>query len=318
VSITFGAFISVFTSAFGAAFSFLCLLDASLTCACQCDRYLQQLVQAQSKKNHDLEIQLAQYRGGALDQSMPSQGSAEEFSSSPGPSDPSGSGGGNMMFLPSNDGSSGVDAFGNPTDFGSFDFARFTQPNGGEMNHLVSVKEEDPSGMMDMNILPDEHQLPPPPQHHHQFMHNGYAQPQFDLAPLPPYHPQSGFLPSPTNQHQPQALQQQHQQQMHQPSPSAAGSGSNVSDLEDVEEEDESAEGGLVENTCNNSQPRGRKELRDAQSGRFAHSSSASLGGGRGVSSRSASKDYRANVGLGLGPGTPDRGGDAMHVDDRS
>ena len=229
------------------------------------------------------------------------------------------------MFLPSNDGSSGVDAFGNPADFGSFDFARFTQANGGEISHLVSVKEEDPSGMMDMNILPEEHQLPPPPQqHHHPFMHNGYethTQPQFDLASLPQYHTQNGFLPSPTHQHPipPQTLQQHHQQQLHQPlmehSPSAAGSGSNVSDLEDVEEEDEGAEGGLVDNTSNNSQPRGRKELRDA--GRFAHSSSASLGAERGLSSRSASKDYRASVGLGHGPGTPDRG-DAMHVDNRS
>jgi len=228
-----------------------------------------------------------------------------------------------MIFLPSNDGSSGVDAFGNPTDFAPFDFSRFTQPNGElNHNHLVSVKEEDPSGMMDMNVLPDEHQLPPP-QPHHQLMHNGYEhhpQPQFDLASLPPYHPQNGFIPSSSHQQQLASQVHQHQQQrMHQPvmeqSPSAAGSGSNVSDLEDVEEEDESPEGGIVDNNSNNSQPRGRKELRDAQPGRFSHSSSASLGGGRNASSRSASKDHRARMGFGPGPGTP--GGDAMHVDER-
>lgn len=252
---------------------------------------------------------------------MPSQGNAEDFSSSPGPSDPSGSGHGNMMFLPPNDGSSGVDAFGNAADFGSFDFSRFTQPNGGEMNHLVSVKEEDPSGMMDMNILPDEHQLPPPQPH--QFMHNGYEHhphAQFDLASLPPFHPQNGYIPSPSHQQVPPHVHQQ-QQQMHQPvmepSPSAAGSGSNISDLEDVEEEDEGAEGVIVDNSSNNSQPRGRKELRDAQSGRFAHSPSASLGGGRNDSSRSVSKDPRAKLGLGPRLGTPNGGDVVMHTDER-
>lgn len=166
-------------------------------------------------------------------------------------------------------------------------------------------------------------------QQHHDFFNSA---PPFDMAAFPatPSNPTIAANPSTSGSYQPHfpspLHQQQHPQQQathdlqHQRpsplhmdgSPSAVGSGSGVSDLEDVEEEDE---GETAAADTNEQEGRGRKGVRE----RFAeHQTVTTLPGpsaGRKARNQSISRGPRGSAPM---PVSASMGvDDAMNVDDR-
>lgn len=138
-------------------------------------RYLQQLVRLQAEKNRDLESELSQYRPGGIASHSSLSMHNGLHSSTSSSSDPSHVMTNAVMYPPGSSSSVNPADFG-PADFATFDLSRnFRDLSGrGGGGHLVSVKEEESNGLMDLNVLPgpEDFQTPPSDHSHQSLSHS--------------------------------------------------------------------------------------------------------------------------------------------------